>query len=97
MDPLELPTEDRVIIFGSTGFVGSRLLPELMKKNVRLRLFVRDKARVSDIAAGEKDVEVFQGDLLSGKGLKEALSGIHSAYYLFHSMGGQSVFKNTLH
>ena len=94
MDPLELSPQDRVIIFGSTGFVGSRLLPELMKKNIRLRLFVRDRARVPDIAAVDKDIEIFQGDLLSGKGLAEALRGIHSAYYLVHSMGGQSVLRN---
>ncbi len=94
MATLALSPEDRVIIFGSTGFVGRRLLPELRKKNVRLRLFVRDKARVSDVVVRDKDVEVFQGDLLSGKGLKEALQGTHSAYYLVHSMGGQSIFKN---
>jgi uncharacterized protein YbjT (DUF2867 family) len=94
MDPLALSSEDRAIIFGSTGFVGGRLLPELLKRNIRLRLFVRDKAKVSDIAAGNRDVEIFQGDLVSGKGLNEALRGIHSAYYLVHSMGGQSIFRN---
>ena len=94
MDALALSPEDRVIIFGPTGFVGKRLLPELLKKNIRLRLFARDKAKVADIAAGHKDIEVFQGDLLSGRGLKEALRGIHSAYYLVHSMGGQSLFRN---
>ncbi len=86
--------EDRVIILGSTGFVGSRLIPELTKKNIRLRLFVRDKARASALVAGNKGIEIFEGDLLSGKGLKEALHGIHSAYYLVHSMGGKSLFRN---
>jgi uncharacterized protein YbjT (DUF2867 family) len=69
-------------------------LPELTKKNVKLRLFVRDKAKASAIVADNKDVEIFQGDLLSGKGLEEALHGIHSAYYLVRSMGGKSVFRN---
>lgn len=87
-------SEDKVIILGSTGFVGSRLLPELTKKNIRLRLFVRDKARASALVAGSEGVEIFEGDLLSGKGLKEALHGIHSAYYLVHSMGGKSLFRN---
>jgi uncharacterized protein YbjT (DUF2867 family) len=32
---------------------------------------------------------------LTGKGLSEALRGIHSAFYLVHSMGGRSVFRNT--
>lgn len=86
--------EDRVIIFGSTGFVGNRLLQELARKNIRLRLFVRDEARAAALVPGHSDVEIFQGDLLSGKGLKEAMDGIHSAYYLVHSMGGRSIFRN---
>jgi len=94
MEGMELSAEDRVIIFGSTGFVGSRLVPELTKKNVRLRLFVRDKDKASALIAGNKDIEIFEGDLLAGKGLKEALRGIHSAYYLVHSMGGKSLLRN---
>lgn len=94
MEATAYSPEDRVIVFGSTGFVGSRLLPELIKKNIRLRLFVRDRARASAIVADNRDVEIFQGDLLSGSGLKEALQGVHTAYYLVHSMGGKSVFRN---
>lgn len=92
MDELALTPDDRVIIFGSTGFVGNRLLTELIKrKDIRLRLFVRDKTKVTDVVAGHKDIEVFQGDLISGRGLGEALRGIHSAYYLVHSMAGKSI------
>lgn len=87
--------EDRVLIFGATGFVGSRLVPELLKNNVKMRLFVRDKAKVSGIAADSKDVEIFEGDLISGKGLKEALHGIQTAYYLVHSMGGKSILETS--
>jgi uncharacterized protein YbjT (DUF2867 family) len=85
MEQSALSPRDRVIIFGSTGFVGSRLWPELVKRKIRLRLFVRNKAKVAGVAAGRKDIEVFQGDLVSGKGLTEALRGIHSAYYAFTS------------
>jgi uncharacterized protein YbjT (DUF2867 family) len=94
MGSLGLSPEDRVLVIGATGFVGGRLLPELVKKKIRLRLFVRDPARVVEITALNKDIEVFQGDLVSGMGLKEALRGIHSAYYLVHSIGGKSVFRN---
>jgi uncharacterized protein YbjT (DUF2867 family) len=94
MNPSPLSTEEIVLVCGSTGFVGDRLLPELLKKNIRLRLLVRDTAKVRDIASGRRDIEVFQGDLLSGKGLDEALRGINSAYYLVHSMSGKSIFRN---
>jgi len=35
-----------------------------------------------------------QGDLLANSGLAEALRGIHTAYYLVHSMGGKTLFRN---
>jgi uncharacterized protein YbjT (DUF2867 family) len=94
MNSSAFSSEDRVLICGATGFVGSRLLTELLKKNIRLRLLVRDKTKAGDISSRHGDVEVFQGDLVSGKGLEEALRGIHSAYYLVHSMGGKSIFRN---
>jgi len=94
MNSSAFSSEDRVLICGATGFVGSRLLTELLKKNIRLRLLVRDKAKVLGISSRHGDVEVFQGDLVSGKGLEKALRGIHSSYYLVHSMGGQSIFRN---
>lgn len=94
MDHLAHSPSDRVIMFGAAGFVGARLLPELIKRDIRLRLFVRDRGKVADVVAKHKDVEVFEGDLVSGMGLREALRGTHSAYYLVHSMGGQSIFRN---
>ncbi|MCK7512983.1 MAG: NmrA family NAD(P)-binding protein [Desulfobacterales bacterium] len=38
--------EGRVLVLGSTGFVGSRLVPLLLKEGVPLRLLVRDPAKV---------------------------------------------------
>lgn len=90
-----MSADDRVLVTGATGFVGSRLIPELIRKKIRLRLLVRNPAKVEAIKNSGGDIEIFQGDLLSGKGLQDALRGIHSAYYLVHSMGGKSVFKNT--
>ncbi len=94
MNSSAFSSEDGVLICGSTGFVGSRLLTELLRKNIRLRLLVRDKTKVRDITSRYRDVEVFQGDLISGKGLEDALHGIHSVYYLVHSMGGKSILGN---
>ena len=90
-----MSADDRVLVTGATGFVGSRLIPELTRNKIRLRLLVRNPAKVEAIKNSVGDVEVIQGDLLSGKGLRDALHGIHSAYYLVHSMGGKSAFKNT--
>jgi uncharacterized protein YbjT (DUF2867 family) len=95
MENLELKPNDRVLILGGTGFIGSRLISELSVKNVRLRLLVRNPSKVSASILENKDIEVVKGDIVRGEGLKEATSGIHTAYYLVHSMGGKSMFKTT--
>jgi uncharacterized protein YbjT (DUF2867 family) len=84
-----ITSEDTVLILGATGFVGSRLLPELMNRHVRLRLLVRDPAKVLRLFPKNAPQDVCQGDLVTGKGLRQALRGVHSAFYLVHSMGGK--------
>jgi len=95
MDSLELKPDDRVLILGGTGFIGKRLVAELTGRNIKLRLLVRNPSKVPDAILKNKNIEIVQGDIVSGDGLKEAVSGIHTAYYLVHSMGGKSMFKNT--
>jgi uncharacterized protein YbjT (DUF2867 family) len=46
---------------------------------------VRALARMPEALAGEP-VEVVQGDVITGVGLREALEGCETAYYLIHSM-----------
>lgn len=94
MHELDLRPQDRVLIIGGTGFVGSRLIPELVKKGVKLRLLVRERAGAASLAPKDADIELVQGDLVKDQGLREALRGIHTAYYLVHSMGGKTLFKN---
>jgi uncharacterized protein YbjT (DUF2867 family) len=89
-----LTSSDRVLIVGGTGFVGRRLIPELVKKHIKLRLLVRDLAKASPLIMRDADIEVVQGDLVEDYGIAEALRGIHTAYYLVHSMGGKTLFKN---
>jgi uncharacterized protein YbjT (DUF2867 family) len=86
--------QDRVLIIGATGFVGKRLIPELIQKNIKLRLLVRDPAKAAHLLVKGADSEVVKGDLLGPIGLEAALRGIHTAYYLVHSMGGKTLFRN---
>jgi len=90
----ELHTSGRVLIIGATGFVGARLIPELVKKDIKLRLLVRDLAKAAPLIPKGADIELVQGDLVANTGLSDALSGIQTAYYLVHSMGGKTLFKN---
>lgn len=94
MEELLPNPSDRVLIVGATGFVGRRLVGELVRKKVRLRLLARNPERARLLVTAGADMEVVKGDLLQNEGLEEAMRGIHSAYYLVHSMGGRSVLRN---
>lgn len=74
---------DPVLLTGATGYVGSELLPELLRRGRRVRALARDPAR----ARLPAEVDARQGDAVSGHGLREALDGCATAYYLIHSMG----------
>lgn len=95
MDKLQLKSEDKVLILGATGFIGRRLVRELADRDIKLRLLVRNPAKASGMIPEGKDIEIVQGDLLQTEGLGNALKGIHSAFYLVHSMGGSSILKAT--
>lgn len=95
MESLGITPEDRVLVLGGTGFIGKRLVRELSSRDIKLRLLARDPSKASAMVSEGKDIEITQGDLMKKKDLKEALRGIHSAYYLVHSMGGKSITKNT--
>jgi uncharacterized protein YbjT (DUF2867 family) len=95
MDQASFTPSDKVLVLGATGFVGRALVAELLKRQVKIRVLARDRAKVSSLFPTIRDIEVVEGDVLANKGLDEALEGIHTAFYLIHSLGGQSLFKNT--
>ncbi len=89
----------QVLVTGASGFVGSLLVPRLCAEGHSVRAFGRDERRVrgalalcasprgsSQVDVGRAQVDVFEGDALTGAGLVRALEGVQVAYYLIHSM-----------
>ena len=95
MSGLEIKPNHRVLILGGTGFIGRRLIAELSSKDIKLRVLVRNPSKVPVSILQNKNIQIAKGDLVKNEGLEEATRGIHTAYYLVHSMGGRSIFKNT--
>jgi uncharacterized protein YbjT (DUF2867 family) len=76
-----------VLVTGATGYIGGRLVPLLLDAGHRVRVLVRDPARVAG-RAWATEVEIVRGDLSSDESLEPAFRGIDAAYYLVHSMYG---------
>ena len=70
------------LITGATGYVGGRLVERLLAEGRPVRALTRDPSRLAPRAG----VEVAGGDVISGRGVRAALEGCVTAYYLVHSM-----------
>jgi uncharacterized protein YbjT (DUF2867 family) len=75
----------KILLTGATGYIGGRLVQELLKAGHEVRVLVRNPERIAGRPWTSK-VEVFKGDLVKNESLVAALEGVDTAYYLVHSM-----------
>ena len=81
-----------VLVTGATGYIGGRLVPELLNAGFRVRVMARQPRNLAD-RDWFKQVEVVFGDAALPASLSAALSGVDIAYYLIHSMGAGAEFE----
>ena len=74
-----------VLVTGSTGYIASRLIPELLGRGYRVRCLVRQPLRLK-ARAWFPHVEIATGDVMVPSTLLPAMDGVHTAYYLIHNM-----------
>lgn len=87
------PGVDTILVTGATGYIGGRLVPELTKLGYKLRVLVR----VSSPIYKERwpNVEIAFGDAQNYDKLKASLEGVHTAFYLIHSLNlGHKKFES---
>jgi uncharacterized protein YbjT (DUF2867 family)/uncharacterized protein YndB with AHSA1/START domain len=87
----ERVSERLVLVTGATGYVGGRLVPELLRAGYRVRAAARgiDRLRLRPWASHPL-VELTEADVLDADSLRRAADGAHAAYYLVHSMSQAS-------
>ncbi|PWH12712.1 MAG: DUF2867 domain-containing protein [Anaerolineae bacterium] len=81
----ETPSPAPVLVTGATGYLASRLIPLLLEKGYPVRCLARQPERLRARRWFSR-VEVTAGDVTRAETLPAAMQGIHSAYYLIHSM-----------
>ena len=82
----------RILLTGSTGYVGGRMLPLLLGLGHFVRCLTR---RAPSPSPDGPSLEIVVGNALDSDSLDVALAGIDTAYYLIHSMGDNDDFEKT--
>ncbi|MBD9736020.1 SDR family NAD(P)-dependent oxidoreductase, partial [Streptomyces sp. H28] len=82
------------LVTGASGYIGGRLVPELLAAGHRVRCLARspDKLRDHPWAA---DAETVRGDVTDAASVAAALRDVDVAYYLVHALGSGSGFEDT--
>ena len=82
------------LVTGATGYVGGRLVPELLAAGHKVRVMARDESRVRG-HAWAKDVEIAEADASDADAVRRALQDVDVAYYLLHSIATGPGFADT--
>ncbi len=83
-----------VLVVGATGYVGGRLVAELVSAGIRVRVLTRSVERATRYDWSDS-VEIVRGDVLDPASLDGAFDDLDAAYYLVHSMGSGDDFAAT--
>jgi len=79
-----------ILLTGTTGYIGKRLIPVLLELGHTLICCVRDQERIPEIIKDNEKIKVVEVDFLNAESLSVIPKDIDIAYYLIHSMSSSS-------
>ncbi|MGW1994140.1 SDR family oxidoreductase [Embleya sp. NPDC001921] len=82
------------LVTGATGYLGGRLVPELLAAGYRVRCMARTPDKLRDHPWADR-VEIVRADVLDPAAVRRALDGVDVAYYLIHALGSGPRFADT--
>ena len=83
----------KILLTGSSGYIGKRLLPLLVESGHDVICCVRDVKRFTPPASLASRISIIQLDLLDRASLDAIPKDIDGAYYLVHSMSSSSDYQ----
>ena len=83
----------KILLTGATGYIGKRLLPQLIKKGHHVVCCVRDISRFHPPTSLIKNITIIEVDLLINSSLDKIPDDIDIAYYLVHSMSSSKDYS----
>lgn len=83
----------KILLTGATGYIGKRLLPQLVSMEYHVVCCVRDKNRFSAPEGLQDNISVVEVDFLDKNSLENIPKDIDAAYYLMHSMSTTSAYE----
>ncbi|MFF5565514.1 SDR family oxidoreductase [Streptomyces sp. NPDC012623] len=84
----------RCLVTGATGYIGGRLVPELLDAGHAVRCLARTPRKLRDYPWVDR-TEVVRGDVTDAASLTSAMAGVDVAYYLVHALGTGADFAAT--
>ncbi len=87
------PETGKILVTGASGYIGGRLVPELIARGYSVRVMVR--AMFAEYKDRWPGAEIVVADAHDYDSLKKAFQGIDTAYFLIHSLLlGQKEFES---
>ena len=83
-----------VLVTGATGYIGGRLVPQLLAAGHRVRCLTRRPEKLAGVPWAD-DVEIVAGDALDPERTAAAMDGVDVVYYLVHSIGTGAEFAES--
>lgn len=80
----------RILLTGANGYIGMRLLPQLIEQGHEVVCAVRNKNRFTSNKELKEKVEIVELDFLEDSEAPDKIKNIDVAYYLIHSMTGST-------